>query len=114
MVTDVPPAAAPVFGATEVTIGGGVGATYVKHPVHDALCASGFVTTTLTRPAAWLVVVPVIVVGSTVATVSADPPSDTVAPVWKPLPAIVTLVPPAAGPLLGATDVTVGGGVGAT
>jgi len=56
----------------------------------------------------------VIVVASTVETVSADPPNDAVAPAWKSLPVIVTEAPPASGPLLGATDVTVGAGVGAT
>jgi hypothetical protein len=53
-------------------------------------------------------VVPVIVVPLIVATVSEDPPNDTVAPAWKPVPAMVTDVPPPAGPLLGVTDVTVG------
>ena len=52
IVTDVPPAAAPVFGATDETVGGGAGATYVKQPAHVPLCASGFVTATVTKPAA--------------------------------------------------------------
>jgi hypothetical protein len=49
-VTDVPPAIAPVAGVTELTVG--AGARYVKQPVQVAFCASAFVTTTFTRPAA--------------------------------------------------------------
>ena len=62
-----------------------------------------------TVPAACDVVVPVMLVGVTVDTVSADPPKDAVAPLWNPLPVIVTDVPPTAGPLLGAAELTVGG-----
>jgi hypothetical protein len=105
IVSAVPPALGPLFGVTELTVGA---ATYVKHPVHVALCASGFVTITLTAPAACAVVVPVIEVASIVTTVRADPPNETVAPDTKPLPLIVTDVPPAAFPLFGATDVTAG------
>jgi hypothetical protein len=95
-----------LFGVTEETVGA---ATYVKQPVQVAFCASGFVTTMLTDPAACAVVTPVIDVGFTVDTVNADPPNDTVAPAWNPLPFTVTEVPPAVGPLFGVTDVTVGG-----
>jgi hypothetical protein len=104
-VTDVPPAVGPLFGVTELTAGAGM---YVKQPEHVALDASGFVTVTLTAPAAWAVVVPVMLVPLTVETVSADPPNDTVAPVWNSLPEMVTDVPPTAGPLLGVTELTVG------
>ena len=106
MVTDVPPAMAPVVGATEVTVG--AGATYVKQLEHVPFCASAFVTVTFTAPAACDVVVPVIALALMVETVSADPPKETVAPLWKPLPFTVTEVPPAVGPLFGVTDVTVG------
>jgi len=105
-VTEVPPAVAPLFGVTEATVG--AGATYVKQPEQVPLCVSAFVTITFTAPAACGVVVPVIVVALTVATVSAEPPKDTVAPAWKPVPLTVTDVPPAALPLVGATAVTVG------
>jgi len=105
-VTDVPPAAAPVFGVIELIVG--AGATYVKQPTHVPICASVLVTTTFTDPAAPAVVVPVIEVGLIVATVSADPPNETVAPLWNPVPAMLTEVPPALGPLVGVTDVTVG------
>ena len=63
---------------------------------------------TSTGPAACAVVVPVIVVELIVDTVSADPPKETVAPVWKAEPAMVTDVPPLAGPLFGVTEATVG------
>jgi hypothetical protein len=105
MLTDVPPTAGPVLGVTEETVGA---ATYVKQLEQVPLCVSGLIATTFTDPATCAVVVPVIVVPLTVATVSADPPNETVAPVWKPLPATVTDVPPALGPLLGVTEVTVG------
>ena len=111
-VTDVPPSVEPLFGATDVTVG--AGATYVKQPVHVPLCVSGLVTTTSATPEACAVVVPVIVVALTVATVKAEPPNEAVAPAWKSLPVIVTEVPPAVPPVFGATEVTVGGGVGAT
>ena len=106
IVTESPPAIAPVVGATEVTVG--AGATYVKQLVHVPVCVSAFVTTTLTRPAACEVVVPVISLALTVETVSADPPKETVAPLWNPLPLTVTEMPPAVGPLFGDIDVTVG------
>jgi len=82
----------------------------VKQPVQVPLWASELVTTTFTAPAACAVEVPVIEVGLIVATVRADPPNETVAPVWNPLPATVTDVPPAVAPLFGVTDVIVGGG----
>jgi hypothetical protein len=78
--------------------------------VHVPLCVSGLVTTTLTDPAACAVVVPVIVVAMMVPIVTAEPPKETVAPAWNALPAIVTAVPPAVGPLVGATLVTAGAG----
>ncbi|HEY8824117.1 MAG TPA: hypothetical protein VIP07_04450 [Candidatus Limnocylindria bacterium] len=105
IVTDVPPAAGPAFALTELTVGA---ATYVKQPVHVPLCVSAFVTTTFTAPAPCEVVVPVMVVAVIPEIVTAAPPNDAVAPAWKPLPLIVTEVPPAAGPLFGVTDVTAG------
>ncbi len=42
--------------------------------------------------------------------VAALPPSVTVAPVAKPVPLMVTAVPPAAGPLVGEIALTVGAG----
>src|SRR5262249_52427134 len=49
-----------------------------------------------------------VVAFMTTTLVAALPPKETVAPATKPVPVIVTAVPPAAGPLLGLTDVTVG------
>ena len=105
-VTDVPPAIAPVAGVTELTVG--VGAMYMKQPVQVALCASAFVTTTFTAPAVCAEVVPLMLVPEIVETVRAEPPNDTVAPAENPVPAMVTEVPPAIGPLFGVTDVTDG------
>ena len=106
--TDVPPALPPLLGVTEATVG--AGATYVKQPVQLPLCVSVLVTTTFTAPAACAVVVPVMLVALTVETVSAEPPNETVAPLWKSLPAIVTDVPPTLAPLLGVTELTIGAG----
>src|SRR5438093_13253502 len=106
--TEVPPAVAPLVGVTEATVG--AGATYVKQPVQLPLCVSGLVTTTFTAPAACAVVVPVMLVALTVETVSAEPPNETIAPLWKSLPAMVTDVPPAVTPLLGVAEFTTGAG----
>ena len=73
-----------------------------------ALVPLGVVTVTSTAPAACAGEVAVIEVALTTVKLAAVPPNDTaVAPV-KFVPLIVTLVPPAAGPLLGLTAVTVG------
>jgi hypothetical protein len=111
IVTVVPPYWSPLFGVTDVTVGGG-GGVYVKQLVHVELCASAFVTMTFTAPAACAVVVPLIAVGVMLVTVSADPPKDAVAPVLKPVPLIVTAVPPVDEPVFGVTDVIAGGGGG--
>jgi len=79
-----------------------------------ALCWSGFVTTTLTTPGACALVVPVMTVAETAVAVSATPPTEAVAPVWKFVPLIVRAVLPALVPLAGETDVIVGAGAGAT
>ena len=47
---------------------------------------------------------------TTVTPVAAVPPKLTAAPAKKFVPAIVTVVPPPAGPVLGATDMTPGAG----
>jgi hypothetical protein len=67
------------------------------------------VTVTVSAPAAPAGVVAVIVVlFTTVTLVAAAEPNVTVAPEAKFVPVIVTAVPPAVGPLLGLTLVTVG------
>jgi hypothetical protein len=101
-----------LFGETLVTVGGGAGVTYVKQSAHVPVWASAFVTVTATAPAAWAVVVPVMVVGVTVETVNTEPPNDTVAPGWKWVPVTVTEVPPVVDPEFGATDVAVGAAAG--
>jgi hypothetical protein len=84
---------------------------YVNPLASVPLWVSGLVTTTLTAPAAWAGVVAVReVLLTTVTPVAAVPPKLTVAPVAKLVPVIVTAVPPAVGPLVGATPVTVGAG----
>jgi len=72
---------------------------------------SVFVTTTLTARAPCVAVVAVIVVLFTTVTPVADvPPRLTVAPVRKPVPVMVTAVPPAVVPDGGVTLTTVGAG----
>jgi len=69
------------------------------------------VTTTLTAPAGWAAVVAVIeVLLTTFTPVAAAPPRLTEAPDRKPVPVMVTLVPPAVGPVFGAIEVTFGVG----
>ena len=76
------------------------------------LWLSVLVTTTFTVPAASAGVVAVIdVLLTTVTPVAAVPPKLTVAPAKKFVPVIVTPVPPAVGPVLGAIEVTVGAGL---
>ena len=70
------------------------------------------VTTTLTAPAACAAVVAVIVVLLTTVTPVADvPPSLTVAPARKPVPVMLTAVPPAVVPDVGVIELTVGAGL---
>ena len=69
----------------------------------------GLVTTRSTAPAAWAGAVAMIDVLLTAVTpVAAVPPRLTVAPETKLVPVMVTAVPPAIGPLAGATEATVG------
>ena len=83
--------------------------TYVKHAVHVPLWVSGFVTITSTAPEAWAgVVAEMLVAFSTVTELAAAPPKLTVAGATKPVPLIVTDVPPAVEPLVGATAVAEG------
>src|SRR5512135_2762018 len=106
MVTVVPPTAKPLVGAIAVTVGG---VTKVKPPASVPLCVSVLVTTTSTAPAACAAVVAWIVVALvTLTPVAARPPMVTVAPARKPVPVMVTAVPPAVDPADGATALTVG------
>ena len=105
IVTAVPPATGPLFGLTFVT----VGKTAYVNPLAKLPLCPFTVTVTVTAPAACAGVVAVIEVLLTTTTLlAAVPPNVTVAPLAKFVPVIVTAVPPAAGPLLGDTPVTVG------
>jgi hypothetical protein len=106
IVTAVPPEVDPVFGDTLLTVGIGI---YVYPFVRLPLCPPELVTVTVTAPALPAGVVAVIVVPFTTVTfVAATVPNVTVAPATKFVPVIVTAVPPATGPLLGDTPLTVG------
>ena len=80
--------------------------------VSVALWPFGFVTTTLTEPAACAGAVALIEVLLTDTIVAEVVSNRTVAPAVKFVPLIVTEVPPADGPELGVTDVNVGGCAG--
>jgi hypothetical protein len=106
IVTAVPPATGPLFGVTPVTVGV---TAYVYPFARLPLREPGFVTVTVTAPAAPAGVVAVIVVLlTTVTPVAAALPNVTVAPATKFVPVIVTAVPPVTDPLFGDTPVTVG------
>ena len=112
MVTAVPPLVVPELGVIELTVGagfGGGGPVKVKPLFNVPVLASVLVTTTLVAPAAWAGVVAAIVVLFTTETPVAEvPPSFTVAPARKPVPLMVTAVPPLMVPGLGEIEVTVG------
>ena len=81
----------------------------MKPPVRVPVCVSGLVTTTFLAPAEPAGVTAVIEAALPKVTPVADtPPIVTVAPVTKPVPAIVTAVPPAVEPKVGRILVTVG------
>src|SRR6202049_4649515 len=108
---------APVFGVTEVTVGGGTTAAVTENPlVSVALCASGLVTVTLRTPTGAVAEIErpalscVAELKTQVFTVTPAPKLH-VAPFWKLLPVMITPVRlcPCA-PVFGVTEVTVGGG----
>ena len=108
MVTGVPPAAGPALGATELTVG--TGAKYLKWSDGEvAEVPPGVMTVTSTVPGACAGEVAVIWVAETTVKLEAAvaPKWTAVAPV-KPVPVMVTEVPPAVGPVVGATELTVG------
>src|SRR5262249_47327614 len=109
IVTLVPPATGPEFGATVATVG--ARPRFVNSLVWVPLCVSALVTVTSTMPAVCAGVVAVIVVLlTTVTPVAAVPPIVTVAPAAKPVPVIVRAVPPLIEPDGGDTLVTAGAG----
>ena len=99
IVTAVPPAWGPLFGATLLTVGD---AMYVNALGRLPLCPPGLVTVTAVVPALLAGVVAVICVPlSTTTFVAATLPNATFAPAAKLAPVIVTAVPPVVGPLFG-------------
>src|SRR6202011_5689326 len=84
---------------------------YVNPLTRVPVWVSVLVTTTFPAPAAWAGVVAGIEVPLTTVTgLAAVPPTVTVAPDRKPVPVMVTAVPPLPDPELGEIAVTVGGG----
>jgi hypothetical protein len=75
-----------------------------------ALVPPAVVTFTCTAPVPAGLVAVIIVALETTRFVASAEPKETVAPFTNPVPLIVTVVPPAAGPANGDTDVTVGTG----
>jgi hypothetical protein len=105
IVTDVPPVTGPELGETLLTVGG---AANVKAAARVADCESGLVTVIPTVPALSAGVTALICVElTTVTTVATTLPNVTVAPAWKAVPVIVTVVPPAVAPDAGEIPVTV-------
>src|SRR5881394_1053069 len=93
IVIAVPPTVDPDGGATPVTVG--AGPRYVNAFARVPLCASAFVTVTLTAPAACAGADAVIVIAfTTVTPVALVPPTLTVAPALNPVPLTVIAVPP--------------------
>jgi hypothetical protein len=108
IVTAVPPATGPLFGATLLTVGPGCD-VYVNPLLKLPLCVLGLVTVTVTAPALPAGVVAMIVpLFTTVMLDAVTLPNLTVAAVSKFVPVIVTTVPPASGPLFGDTLFTNG------
>ena len=79
-------------------------------PERVLLWPSMFVTTTSADPKGWAGVVAVIVVlFETMIVVQVAPPTLTTAPLVKPLPLTVIVLPPFTDPLLGDVEATLGG-----
>jgi hypothetical protein len=116
MVTLVPPAVGPDVGEMEVTVGAGTGggATEVNwSALSVGLEPFGVVIVTSKVPAASAGATALIRVDEDTLKLDAGavPKSTLVAPL-KPVPLMVTLVPPVLGPLAGEMEVTVGAGGG--
>ena len=106
MVTDVPPAVVPAVGLTEVTTG--IPKVYFE-PAEVAEVPAALVAVMSTVPAASAGDVAVIWVSElTVKLVAAVLPKLTAVTLIKPVPVMVTDVPPAVVPAAGLTDVITG------
>jgi len=112
IVTLVPPVTEPLFGLTSVIVGA---SNWKRSAPTLALVPFGVVTVTCTEPELEAGETAVIDVAEFTVTEAAlvDPKSTDVAPV-NPVPVIVTLVPPAAGPAFGETFLTFGAGPAGT
>lgn len=107
IVTTVPPAVPPELGVTLLTARDD-GVPNVKAPGSMALVLSGLVTATLTEPVACAGVTALSCVELTNETDAGLPPKETVAPLTKLEPVMVTAVPPAVAPDFGVTLLTAG------
>jgi hypothetical protein len=111
MVTFVPPAAGPEAGDTLLTVRDDDVVPNVNPPGSAALVLSGLVTATLTDPEACGGVVARSWFALTKEMLDAAlPPKETVAPLAKFDPVIVTTVPPAVPPEFGVTLLTASNG----
>lgn len=106
IVTSVLPATGPVAGEMEETTGA---ATYVYCTgLELPVTPKSEVTVTFTEPAEPAGTVAVIWVSEFTVYEAAFAPKETFVVVVKPVPVSTTVLPPASGPLLGETDVSVG------
>ena len=106
IVIAVPPRVEPLVGVTDVIVGG---TTYVNAFVNVAV-PPAVVTATLFAPAVPAGVTAVTLVAETTTTlVAATPPTVTLLAPVRFVPVIVIAVPPIVEPLVGLTDVIVGG-----
>lgn len=106
IVTVVPPAKSPVVGEIPVTVGGIGAAVYVNAKTSEP---PGPVIVATMAPAAWAGERAVIWVSEfTVKDVAEVTPNVTAVTPVKPVPVIITVVPPATGPVFGAAVDTAG------
>jgi hypothetical protein len=118
MVTMVPPDGTPEVGAMPVTVmavaGAGVTEVNTSDAVGGLVCPPTVVTVTSTGPApanAGLVAVHVVSLVQLTAVALAGPNLTVgVPPMFRPVPLMVTTVPPEVGPVLGTIPVTAGTG----
>ena len=82
MDTDVPPTVDPVFGLTDVIVGG----RYENPFARVAVCPSAFVTTTSTTPGRCDVVLTIMLAAVIETKLARAPPNVTVVPEAKPVP----------------------------
>jgi hypothetical protein len=109
MVTEVPPAVGPEVGVNPVTVGVAALVKVKTSAGVVALVWPASVTVTSTGPTAWAGDTAVRLVALLKVTLTAAvPPKLTVEALVNPVPVIVTEVPPAVGPEVGLSPVTVG------